>query len=205
MAGTPQKEVLAGAVLLDELMPVYDVVERHRTLVRAAPEIVFSAIRSANLSGGLLTRILLIARAVPAGVVTFLRSPRAALTELRARRTERRSGLRLAAFERVGFRVVGERAPEELVIGLLGRFWTPRGGLSPDVSAAHFTAGPPQGYALAGWNFTVTARADGTSELRTETRVWCAADVRQKFRVVLASRASRQRPHPEGDASRDPT
>ena len=37
-------------VLLDELMPVYDVVERHRIVVRAAPDIVFDAIREANLA-----------------------------------------------------------------------------------------------------------------------------------------------------------
>jgi hypothetical protein len=170
-------------LLLDELMPVYDVVERHRTVVRAAPEAVFAAIRSANLSGGLLTGTLLAARAVPAALIALARSPSAALAELRARRTERRGGLRLAGFERAGFRIVAERAPEELVIGLLGQFWTPRGGVRAEVSAAHFAAGPPQGYALAGWNFTVTPRADGTSALRTETRVWCAPDVRAKFRA----------------------
>jgi hypothetical protein len=170
-------------VLLDELMPVYDVVERHRTRVRAAPEIVFSAIRSADLSGDLLTRTLLAARAVPAGFIALVQSPHAAVTEFRSRRAERARGLDLAAFERAGFSVVGERAPEELVIGLLGRFWTPRGGLCANVSPAHLSAGPPQGYALAGWNFTITARDDGTSELRTETRVWCAADARTKFRA----------------------
>jgi hypothetical protein len=39
-------------VLLDELMPVYDVVERHRIVVHAAPETVFAAIREANLGRG---------------------------------------------------------------------------------------------------------------------------------------------------------
>ena len=170
-------------MLLDELMPVYDVVERHGTWVRAAPEIVFAAIRSADLCGGLLTRPLLIARAVPAGLTTLVQSPHAALTHFRRRREDRRSGLGLAPFERAGFRVIGERAPEELVIGLLGQFWTPRGRLCAQVSPAHFAAGPPQGYALAGWNFTIAPREDGTSELRTETRVWCAADARTKFRA----------------------
>ena len=78
---------------------------------------------------------------------------------------------------------MAERAPDELVIGLLGRFWTPRGGLCADVAAETFRAGPPMGQALAGWNFTVAMRPDGSSELRTETRVWCAADARWKFRL----------------------
>ena len=73
--------------------------------------------------------------------------------------------------------------PEEVVIGLLGKFWTPRGGLRPEVTRAHFSAAPPPGFALAGWNFTVIPCGDGVVELRTETRVWCAPDARMKFRA----------------------
>jgi hypothetical protein len=78
---------------------------------------------------------------------------------------------------------VAENPPEELVIGLLGKFWTPRGALRADVSVDDFHAGPPSGLALAGWNFTIVPRADGFTELATETRVWCAADVRANFRA----------------------
>jgi hypothetical protein len=169
--------------LLDDLMPVYDVVERHSIIVRAAPPVVFQAIRAADLGGGLLARLLLALRAVPAAVLAIAASPRGAVGEWRARRAERGRGVRLADFERAGFRVVAERAPEELLIGLLGRFWTPRGGICHDVAARHFSAGPPAGYALAAWNFTVSTRADGGSELRTETRVRCARDARGRFRA----------------------
>ena len=164
-------------------MPVYDVVECHRTFVRAAPVVVFRAIREADLAGGMIPRALLALRAIPAALVALLRSPRALRTEWRARRAGRRNGIRLADFERAGFRVMAEHAPTELVIGLLGRFWTARGGLCAEVSTAHFAAGPPMGLALAGWNFTVIARENGGSELRTETRVWCAPDARTKFRA----------------------
>jgi hypothetical protein len=170
-------------MLLDDLMPRYDVVERHRTIVRAAPAVVFAAIREANLSGGAITRTLLAVRAAPAALAAILRSPRAAWAEYGDRAATRGRVVRLRDFERAGFRVVAERAPEELVIGLLGRFWTPRGALCADVRADMFGAGPPAGQALAGWNFTVAARPDGSSELRTETRVWCAADARWKFRL----------------------
>lgn len=171
--------------LLDELMPAYDVVERHRTLVRAAPDRVYAALREADLAGGPLTATLLGLRAVPVAVVALVRSPGRALIELRERR-ERRAGrgrLRLADFERVGFRVVAECAPRELVIGLLGKFWTPRGALCHTVSVDDFRAGPPSGYALAGWNFTVSPREGGVTELATETRVQCATDARTKFRA----------------------
>lgn len=171
------------ATLLDALMPAYDVVERHRTAVRADPAAVFAALRSADLASGAVTRTLLAMRAVPAAIGAIVRSPRAARAELAARRAARGGGFRLGDFERAGFRVVAERPPEEIVLGLLGRFWTPRGGLVADVSAAHFAAGPPAGLALAAWNFRVVPRNDGTSELHTETRARCAPDVHARFRT----------------------
>ena len=165
-------------MLLDEVMPRYDVVERHATVVRASPAVVYAAIREADLIAGPITRSLLALRALPAVILAVQRSPRNALVEWRERRARR--GSRLADLESSGFRIVAERAPEELVIGVLGRFWTPR-GLRTEVSVADFAGGPPRGFAIAGWNFMVTARADGRTELRTETRVWCAPDVRGRF------------------------
>lgn len=166
-------------------MPTYDVVERHRTIVRATPEAVYAALRDADLAGGPLASTLMTIRLVPAFVIALLRSPRRAVLELRERGVRRRDGgkVRLADFERRGFRVVAERPPEELVIGLLGKFWTPRGGLCATVSVDDFRSGPPSGLALAGWNFTTRRRPDGVTELATETRVWCAADVRANFRA----------------------
>ncbi len=164
-------------MILDALMPRYDADEVHTTLVHAAPASVFAAIRNADLASGPVPRLLLMLRAIPAALL----APRAGLEELK-RRWHRGDGekVRLADFERQGFRVVAERAPEELVIGLLGQFWTPRGGLCADVTRETFASGPPAGLALAGWNFTVVARGE-FSELRTETRVLCAEDARWKF------------------------
>ena len=80
-------------MILDELMPTYDVVERHQTVVRATPEQVFAAIREADLGGGLVTRTLLLVRALPAALLALVRSPRAAGDEWRNRRAERRHGV----------------------------------------------------------------------------------------------------------------
>lgn len=159
-------------------MPRYDAVERHTARIAASPSATFAAIRSADLATGFVPRVLLLLRGAPAAVL----APRAGITELR-RRWQRREGeaMRLADFERRGFTTIVERAPEELVIGLLGQFWTPTGGVCADVSAATFASGPPPGQALAGWNFTVTAQPDGGCVLATETRVLCADDTRRKF------------------------
>lgn len=170
-------------MLLDDLMPQYNVVEQHGIIVRAPPNVVFGAIREANLAGGSITRTLLGLRAAPLALLAIVRSPRAAWAEYRDRAAVSHRVIRLHDFERAGFRIVAERSPEELVIGLLGRFWTLRGALCHEVTADTFRVGPPPGQALAGWNFTVAMRPDGSSELRTETRVWCAADARWKFRL----------------------
>lgn len=183
-------------------MPVYDVAERHRTVVRAAPEVVFAAIRSADLSGGLLTRALLVVHAVPAALVALVRSPGAALAELQGRRAERRGGLRLAGFERAGFRVVAERAPQELVIGLLG-FWTPRGELRSHVSAADFAVGPPPGHALAGWSFHVAARRRNLRAAHGGARLLRAGRA-GTLPCVLAPDPARERADPARDAAGDP-
>lgn len=168
-------------MLLDKLMPQYHVAERHRTLVRAAPSAVYAAVREANLAGGTVTRLLFAVRVLPAAVGAFVRSPHAALRDWGGRR--RQSGLRLADFERAGFRIISERAPHEIVIGLLGRFWTPQGAICADVDLETFRVGPPSGQALAGWNFSIREEPDGLSELRTETRVLCAPDAWPKFRI----------------------
>jgi uncharacterized membrane protein (UPF0127 family) len=168
-------------MILDELMPRYDVVERHRTRILAPSAAVYAAIREADLASAPVTRTLLALRAVPAALLALFRSPRAAIAEYRERGTRR--VMRLADLERAGFRVVAERGNDELVLGLLGRFWTPRGDLCADVSRESFPAGPPAGMALAGWSFSVHPLRDDVTELRTETRVLCAPDVRRTFRL----------------------
>jgi hypothetical protein len=168
-------------MLLDQLMPRYDVVERHSTRVRAEPAVVYAAIRETDLAASPLPRVLLGLRAMPAAAFALVHDPRGTFAEWRKRRTRR--GVRLESFERAGFHVVAERPPEELVIGLLGRFWTARGGLCAEINAETFRTGPPLGTALAGWNFSVQPVPEGGSELRTETRVWCAPDARRRFRL----------------------
>lgn len=136
-------------------MPRYDAIEHHRTLVRADVATTYAAIRSADLASGFVPRVLMALRGMG-------------------------SGVGLADMESRGFHLVAERAPEELVIGVMGQFWTRSGGLCVDVTAETFASPPPVGMALAGWNFTVTPRGDMT-ELETETRVLCAPDARRKF------------------------
>ena len=157
--------------LLDDYFAAYDASERHTMRIAATPAAVFAALRTADLSGHPVTRVLLAVRALPAWLM------RRGLT--RAEPTPRR--VTLADFERHGFVVLAERAPGELLIGLQGRFWTLTGQLEPlDAAAARLPV--PAGRARAGWNFTAEPLPDGGTLLATETRIVCAdAATRRRF------------------------
>ncbi len=149
--------------LIDDFLPVYDAAERHAITVRVPAELVYRAIRSADLAGAPPVRLLLALRALPA-----------ALTGggggLRRIRDGFREAITLAEFERRGFAVLAENPPHELLIGLVGSFWKAGGGLLPTSTEAF--RGPQQsGTARAAWNFYVRDCGHGSVVLSTETRV----------------------------------
>lgn len=161
--------------LLDEFFPEYDVHERHARRIGASPAAVFAAIRSTNLAESAMVRLLFALRGLPAYIDGLLRRGTASRPRPRV--------LGLGEFERAGFSVLAERPDDELLIGLQGRFWRPRGDLE-SLDAVVARQPIPAGRARAGWTFQVRPLASGQSELVTETRVRCAdAWTRRRFRV----------------------
>lgn len=162
------------AMLIDELLPSFDVSERHRVAVRAAPAATYAALRQADLAESSLARALMALRAMPG---TLSRG----IAGFRELRKSGHSAVTLGTFEDRGFRILVEDPPREIVIGLEGKFWVPSGALAtPPIE--NFRNSPiPAGMARAVWNFSVVETADG-SELATETRVLCAdAATRRRF------------------------
>lgn len=152
--------------LIDKNLPEYDFVERHRTLIGAPREPVYEAVRRLDMAGSPVIRGLFALRSLPA----FLsRSP--------VRKNERLS-LTLDGLIDSGFVLLGERCGEELLLGLVGRFWTPSGGLVR-VDADEFRAFKRPGYARAAWNFSLSEE-DGNTLLATETRVQCTDGVSRR-------------------------
>jgi hypothetical protein len=83
-------------------------------------------------------------------------------------------GMRAATFadlERIGFVRLRERPPHHLAFGLVGRFWTLRGGLRRVPAGAFDTFNEP-GWARVLWTFDLRPERGGTL-LATETLVWC--------------------------------
>ncbi len=142
--------------LIDDYAPEYDVASRHHVDVRATPEVVYDAARRLDLSRSGLIRTLFRLRGLP---------------------TRR---LNLEGFLKMGFVLLDEKPQQELLLGLIGRFWTPTGHLQRFEPAAFRPFDQP-GFAKATWTFYIDPQPDGIVRLSTETRVQCtdAASLRR--------------------------
>jgi hypothetical protein len=152
---------------LDNALPNYDVRARHSITVKADPRTVRDEL------------LRLSPRDVPMMVVLMaLRS----LPSLLLGRGALGVGGRpiVQQFERAGFVRLGT-AEDELVLGAVGRFWHPSGGLRR-VSAESFAVFAEPGWAKGAFNFRVVREGDHTL-LSTETRVLATdAGARRSFR-----------------------
>jgi hypothetical protein len=139
--------------VLDDFLPRYDVNEVHSVSISASPAAAMDAIRE------------LTAREVP--VLVALMAIRSVPTLLSRRRPAVRGPL-LGGFQKAGFVTLRDR-PEELVLGAVGRFWQPAGGLLP-IEPAEFRDFAEPGFAKGAIDFQVE-RVDGRTVVTTETRV----------------------------------
>jgi hypothetical protein len=149
--------------LLNEVMPAYDAEETHSLWMPAEPEAAYEAVKAVSAREVRLFGPLMRLR-------TFGRSSRvfASNTPL------------LEEMQSVGFMLLGERRGEELVVGAIGRFWSPFGNKPRMVD--DFAAFDEPGYAKAALNFIVRPEGGG-SRVTTETRiVGTDAAATRKFR-----------------------
>jgi hypothetical protein len=135
-------------VPLDDVLPEYDVRSRHVREIGATPETALAAALGVPIVSDALVAALFRVRGLPTGgtIETFLRS--AGFSEL-------------------------ERTPTRLVIGAVGRPWTPLGALRPWAA----TAVP--GYVRMAFELAADPEGEARSLLRTETRV-ASGDARSR-------------------------
>jgi hypothetical protein len=157
-------------MLIDDFLPVYDATERHRIDIRAPAEQVYAAVQTLDLGHSPIVRWLFLLRGLPA-------------FWLSRQKPKQPLGLTMDRLLKSGFIVLGARPPQELVLGLVGRFWTAHGDIQ-QLDAAGFRSFDRPGYAKAVWNFSLTELADGLTRLHTETRVLCLDEAsRWQFRL----------------------
>ena len=144
---------------LDELLPRFDISERHWTVVESDPVTAFDAARGVNLDRSLPAKVLFGARSVP---------------HLLTGKGMLRRNLDLRAFEEYGFNVLAEERPRELVLGIVGRFWKPTGGVER-IPPEDFVGFDRPGFAKGAMNLLVEP-AGSSVVVSTETRVLCLGE-----------------------------
>jgi hypothetical protein len=157
--------------LLDELMPAYDTVERHRTFVRATPEVTLAAAKEQELSDSAVVRAIFRARAVIVG----------------ADRDENQHprGL-LAQMLSLGWGVLADVPGREIVLGAVTKPWEPNVTFRA-VSPERFAAFAEPGYVKIAWTLRADPSGSGGSIFRTETRAIATdAGARATFRWYWA-------------------
>jgi len=144
-------------MLIDSFLPEYDFNETHDIKIRATAESVYRALGEFDMCESPVVRWLLFLRGMSTGKMT--------LRELR----------------RTRFELLGESENRELLVGLVGRFWTLRGDLQK-INAGNFRQFNEKGFAKAVWNFSLDEQG-GETRLTTETRIECTdAESRRSFR-----------------------
>ena len=145
-------------MLIDHFMPHCDVIKRYEITVDAGPSETLAAIRNIDLGADWLTGLLLRMRG--------MRRPATGWRELEER----------------GFVQLGE-TNHEVLVGIVGRFWTPGGGVRR-LPAEEFVEFNEPGQAKATWNFAVEEITAGRTRLTTETRIQCTdLSSRRRFRA----------------------
>lgn len=156
-------------MLIDTFLLTFDVTERHHLDIHAPIEKVYAAVRELDVSQSRLIRALFMLRGLPA----FMFS---------RRRTQQPLGLNLSALLKSGFVLLAETPPREIVLGLIGKFWTASGCIQK-LTTGEFQNFTTPGFAKTVWNFFLEPQANGVTRLHTETRILCLdAASRRRFR-----------------------
>jgi hypothetical protein len=162
--------------LLDSWMPTYDAAARYAVHIRASPARVYATLLATDFRRPWLVRALMGVRLLPA----LLLSPNA--TWRRFGQPSSRSHASLTDLAHSDFVLLEETPPQEIVLGITGRFWKLAAEIVP-IPPARFREPLPDGLAQAAWNFAVT-EAPGGAALTTETRIRCAdAATRRRFQL----------------------
>jgi hypothetical protein len=153
--------------LLEQFIPEYDVAERHQVRVAAPPDRAFAAAMKQDLMRPALVRAIVRAREVMLGA-SHPAPPRS-------------HGL-VPDLESLGWGVLADERGREVVMGAATRPWEP----SPVFRAlapAAFHAFAEPGYVKIAWSVRADPAGNGTSIIRTETRVRATdAPSRRRFR-----------------------
>lgn len=159
-------------MLIDSVCPDYQVSRRYEALVNAPVETVYHALRHGTfITDSVLCRAMIRLRELPSNLMG---NPSQIMPN---------EPLKLGEFlERTPFSLLGERNDEELVIGLIGRFWNVFDTRMTKVKGLkEFHRFSQPGFGKAVMNFHLES-CGAQTRLSTETRVFFADHYLRHFR-----------------------
>ncbi|MGD8529811.1 MAG: hypothetical protein PVG97_02450 [Syntrophobacterales bacterium] len=146
-------------MLIDRVLPKYDEREYHQIEIRGDRRKVYQTVRSIDFSHSFIIRTLFRMRGLPT------------------------TSTNLHGLLQAGFLLVDEIPPEEIVLGLVGKFWTYRAEILK-LNAVQYGEFNQKGYAKLAWNFAIHDHSPGVVRLSTETRIVCTDDrSRSRFKI----------------------
>ena len=146
-------------MLIDQFLPTYDITAQYQIDIHAPIERVYSAARHLNMSASWIVRWLYRLRGLPKYNLTF------------------------DGMLKWGFVLLADQPSQEIVFGLIGRFWTHSAQIQ-SVTPDTFIEFQQQGYAKVVANIAFIPQGAGIVCVTTETRVYCPDDTsRRKFRL----------------------
>ena len=156
--------------LLDQFMPVYDVVDRHRIRVNAPAAVTLAAACDMDLQESTVVRMIIKARELLLGATSVDRIPQGLMAEMQS----------------LGWGVLANVPGREIVVGAVTKPWEANvtfRSLPPD----QFAAFSELDYVKIAWTLRADSVSPTESILRTETRA-IATDpqARMKFRWYWA-------------------
>jgi len=159
-------------MLIDVVLPTYQVASRYQVLVKAPVPTVYRALmQDSFITDSAVCRTLIRLREFPS---RLLGTPSEIMPK---------EPLQIREFlARSPFTLLGERENEEIVIGLVGRFWNVLDTQMTKVTdVAEFQAQLPADLGKAAMNFRLEP-CGGHTRLSTETRVFFAEPYLARFR-----------------------
>ncbi|HKZ70916.1 MAG TPA: hypothetical protein VJ020_12595 [Anaerolineales bacterium] len=148
--------------LLEQVLPTYEVNEVHTVEIQAAAERVYEVLKQYRFGSSPLFRVLFGLRRL------------AGLPMLLTGRTKAKAAWSFEEppiIESKAFVKVAEAPNEEVVLGLIGKFWEPAPKEVQLPNGEAFLKFDDPAYAKAAMNFRLVGNGDGRTRLSTETRV----------------------------------
>jgi hypothetical protein len=139
-------------MLIDKYLPDYQFLAAYSIQIDAPIERVYPIVRKLDLRNAPLLRVIFWLRSIPGKLAG--RNP---------------LGPTLADLERAGMTALDEAPPQELVMGFVGKIWTPTGHIQ-EVKSAEFLDFSDPDFAKVVWNFSLEPLQGGRTSLTTETR-----------------------------------